>query len=80
MGRWQIFDICAFCSLGSTFASVLREDHTVLSSHQEICMESWEDESEHLCGGDNHIWVGTLLQDDMRENFEITCVLTDGST
>lgn len=41
-------------------------------------MESWEDVSEHLCGGDNHIWVGTMLEDDMKENFEITCVLTDG--
>lgn len=43
-------------------------------------MENWKEVREHLCGGDNLIAYGveTLFMDDMRENFEITCVLTDG--
>lgn len=61
-------------------AVFLREDRVVSEHSPGISVESWEDASEHLCGGDNHIRVGTLLQGDTRENFKITCVLTDGST
>lgn len=62
------------CSKGNSYS------FSVLTRKSVWRAAGLEDVCERLCGGDNLIMYGaeTLFMDDMRENFEITCVVTDG--